>query len=93
MQNKKEYRECRPTGKTPKRSKRMTKTLGAHNEKPSHICAALAGDPDVMAKSGQILLASELAAEYGFTDIDGKVPPPPSRDPAPLSVFKPNVMT
>jgi dehydrogenase/reductase SDR family protein 1 len=55
--------------------------------------AALAGDPDVMAKSGQILLASELAAEYGFTDIDGKVPPPPSRDPAPLSVFKPNVMT
>ncbi|QOZ35923.1 SDR family NAD(P)-dependent oxidoreductase [Bradyrhizobium sp. CCBAU 53421] len=55
--------------------------------------AALAGDPDVMTKSGQILLASELASEYGFTDIDGKVPPPPSRDPAPLSVFKPSAMT
>ncbi|MBR0898271.1 SDR family NAD(P)-dependent oxidoreductase [Bradyrhizobium tropiciagri] len=54
--------------------------------------AALAADPGVMAKSGQILLASELAAEYGFTDIDGKVPPPPSRDPAPLSVFRPTVM-
>ena len=51
--------------------------------------AALAADPDVMTKSGQILLASELAAEYGFTDTDGRVPPPPSRDPAPLSVFKP----
>ena len=51
--------------------------------------AALAADPDVMEKTGQILLASELALEYGFTDIDGKVPPPPSRDPAPLSVFNP----
>jgi dehydrogenase/reductase SDR family protein 1 len=55
--------------------------------------AALAADPNVMAKSGQILLASELAAEFGFTDVDGKIPPPPSRDPAPLSVFKPSVMT
>lgn len=34
-------------------------------------------------------LVSELAVEYGFTDVDGKVPPPPSRDPTPLSVFKP----
>ena len=55
--------------------------------------AALASDPKVMGKSGQILLASELASEYGFTDVDGKVPPPPSRDSAPLSVFKPNVAT
>jgi NAD(P)-dependent dehydrogenase (short-subunit alcohol dehydrogenase family) len=53
--------------------------------------AALAADPAVMAKSGQILLASELATEYGFTDVDGKIPPPPSRDPTPLSVFKPDV--
>jgi len=42
-----------------------------------------------MNKTGQILLVSELAGEYGFTDIDGRVPPPPSRDPSPLSVFKP----
>ena len=27
----------------------------------------------------------------GFTDVDGKIPPPPSRDPTALSVFKPNV--
>ena len=51
--------------------------------------AALAADPNVIAKTGLILLASELAPEYGFTDTDGRVPPPPSRDPAPLSVFKP----
>ncbi|MBR0873228.1 SDR family NAD(P)-dependent oxidoreductase [Bradyrhizobium tropiciagri] len=50
--------------------------------------AALASDPDVMRKSGQILLVSELAQEYGFTDIDGRIPPAPSRSPEPLSVFK-----
>jgi len=44
---------------------------------------------DELRKTGQILLASELATEYGFTDVDGKIPPPPSRDPAPLAVFKP----
>jgi dehydrogenase/reductase SDR family protein 1 len=55
--------------------------------------AALAADPDVIAKTGQILLASELATEYGFTDVDGRIPPPPSRDPAPLSIFKPTVAT
>ena len=41
--------------------------------------AALAADPAIMDKSGQVLLVSELAAEYGFTDIDGRVPPPPAR--------------
>ena len=74
----------------------LAKLIAERGETPvfaGRAVAALAADPDVMAKSGQILLASELAAEYGFTDIDGKVPPPPSRDPAPLSVFKPNVMT
>lgn len=40
---------------------------------------ALAGDPEVLTKSGQLLLAAELAQEYGFTDIDGRLPPTPSR--------------
>jgi dehydrogenase/reductase SDR family member 1 len=35
--------------------------------------AALAADADVMAKSGRGLWVSDLAAEYGFSDIDGKV--------------------
>jgi dehydrogenase/reductase SDR family protein 1 len=43
-----------------------------------------------MKKTGNILLASELADEYGFTDIDGRVPPAPSRDPSPLEVFNPS---
>jgi len=38
--------------------------------------AALAGDPDVMAKSGQVLIAAALTQECGFTDIDGTVPRP-----------------
>ena len=37
---------------------------------------ALAADPDVMKKSGQVLVAAALALEYGFTDIDGKQPRP-----------------
>jgi len=74
----------------------LAKLIAERGETPvfaGRAVAALAADPGVMAKSGQILLASELAAEYGFTDVDGKVPPPPSRDPAPLSVFKPNAKT
>jgi NAD(P)-dependent dehydrogenase (short-subunit alcohol dehydrogenase family) len=36
--------------------------------------AALAADPQVMSKSGKVLVAAQLALEYGFTDIDGKQP-------------------
>ena len=70
----------------------LAKLIAERGETPQfagRAVAALAADPDVMAKTGQILLVSELAREYGFTDIDGKIPPPPSRDPAPLSVFNP----
>lgn len=70
----------------------LAKLIAERGETPQFVgraVAALAADPGVMEKTGQILLASELALEYGFTDIDGKVPPPPSRDPAPLSVFSP----
>jgi dehydrogenase/reductase SDR family member 1 len=38
--------------------------------------AALAADPSVMAKTGRVLVAAELALEYGFTDIDGRQPRP-----------------
>ena len=37
---------------------------------------ALASDANVMAKSGRVLTVGELAAEYGFTDIDGRQLPP-----------------
>ena len=38
--------------------------------------AALASDPEIMKKSGKILVAAQLAKEYGFTDIDGTQPEP-----------------
>jgi dehydrogenase/reductase SDR family protein 1 len=34
---------------------------------------ALASDPNALSKSGRNLWVSDLAREYGFTDIDGKV--------------------
>ena len=36
--------------------------------------AALAGDPNRIRWSGQVLVAAALAAGYGFTDIDGRSP-------------------
>ncbi|MBL1137804.1 MAG: SDR family NAD(P)-dependent oxidoreductase [Chloroflexi bacterium] len=38
--------------------------------------AHLAADPDIMAKTGQVLVIAQLALDYGFTDIDGKQPMP-----------------
>ncbi|MFW9908117.1 MAG: SDR family NAD(P)-dependent oxidoreductase [Candidatus Thorarchaeota archaeon] len=35
---------------------------------------ALASDPDVMKKTGKTMTTSELAREYGFTDLDGSQP-------------------
>jgi len=51
----------------------------SNSESPQFIgraVAALACDPEVMRKSGQVLVAAALAQEYGFTDIDGKQPRP-----------------
>jgi NAD(P)-dependent dehydrogenase (short-subunit alcohol dehydrogenase family) len=36
--------------------------------------AALAADPDVMARSGRVFASWTLAREYGFTDADGRRP-------------------
>jgi dehydrogenase/reductase SDR family protein 1 len=38
--------------------------------------AALAADPQVMERTGQVLVVARLAGEYGFDDIDGKRPTP-----------------
>lgn len=46
-------------------------------ESPAYLgraIVALAADPNVRAKSGQMLTAGDLAREYGFTDIDGRQP-------------------
>ena len=38
--------------------------------------AALGADPEIMQKSGRVFVVAALALEYGFTDIDGKLPRP-----------------
>jgi len=40
------------------------------------VIAALANDPNVMSRSGQVLVGAALAEEYGIRDIDGKQPKP-----------------
>ena len=39
--------------------------------------AALAGDGDVLKRSGSAVSARELADQYGFTDVDGRLPKGP----------------
>lgn len=51
----------------------------SNSESPEFVgraVAALAGDPDVMRHTGTVLVAAEVAKNYGFTDIDGKTPRP-----------------
>jgi NAD(P)-dependent dehydrogenase (short-subunit alcohol dehydrogenase family) len=50
-----------------------------NSESPQFVgraVAAIAADPDVLRRSGRVLVAAALALEYGFTDIDGKQPRP-----------------
>ena len=49
--------------------------VGSSVEFPGRVIVALAGDPDVMRRSGGTCIAAELAQEYGITDVDGHVPP------------------
>jgi NAD(P)-dependent dehydrogenase (short-subunit alcohol dehydrogenase family) len=51
----------------------------SRTESPRYIgraVVALAGDPEVASKTGQVLAVGDLAREYGFTDVDGRVIPP-----------------
>lgn len=47
----------------------------ARTESPRYLgraVAALAADPQVMRRSGQVLRVADLARDYGFTDVDGR---------------------
>jgi NAD(P)-dependent dehydrogenase (short-subunit alcohol dehydrogenase family) len=49
----------------------------SNSESPEFVgraVAALAADPQVSRHNGHVVVAAELAAEYGFTDVDGTVP-------------------
>lgn len=51
----------------------------SNSESPEFVgraVAALAYDPNVLQKTGSILVAAALAREYHFSDIDGKSPRP-----------------
>jgi NAD(P)-dependent dehydrogenase (short-subunit alcohol dehydrogenase family) len=51
----------------------------SNSESPQFIgraIVALAADPKIVERSGQVLIAASLAQEYGFTDIDGRTPRP-----------------
>ncbi len=51
----------------------------SNSESPEFIgraVAALAEDPEAMRHTGRVLVAAQLALDYGFTDIDGTVPTP-----------------
>ena len=51
----------------------------SNSESPEFIgrvVAALAADPDVMHRSGKVVVAAALAREYGVTDVDGRSPEP-----------------
>ena len=51
------------------------RSMVAFSPVPRRAIAALATDPKLMEKSGQVLIVA-LAQEYGFTDIDGTQPRP-----------------
>ena len=48
-------------------------------ESPSYLARAVRAieeDPDITDSSGQVLYVGDLARRYGFTDEDGRQPPP-----------------
>jgi NAD(P)-dependent dehydrogenase (short-subunit alcohol dehydrogenase family) len=52
---------------------------GGPKETPAYVgraVVALASDPRILEKTGQLLEAGALAHEYGFTDVNGSQPPP-----------------
>jgi NAD(P)-dependent dehydrogenase (short-subunit alcohol dehydrogenase family) len=52
---------------------------GGPRETPAYLgraIVALASDPRVIEKTGQLLEVGALAREYGFTDVNGSQPPP-----------------
>lgn len=53
----------------------ITNMTGSTVEHPGRVVAALAADPDIMKRSGATYITTELAMEYGITDVDGRIIP------------------
>lgn len=56
----------------PGMASQLNAAAGSSPEFPGRVIAALAKDPNVMARSGGTWINAELAQEYGVTDIDGR---------------------
>lgn len=59
----------------PGMAEQLKSAAGSSPEFPGRVIAALAGDPQIMARSGGTFINAELAAEYGVTDTDGTTIP------------------
>jgi hypothetical protein len=53
----------------------LNSALGVAAEFPARVIAALAADPNILAKSGGIYIAPELATKHGLADTDGRTIP------------------
>ncbi len=53
----------------------ITSMTGSTVEHPGRVIAALATDPEIMKRSGGTFITTEVAMEYGVTDIDGRIIP------------------
>ena len=56
----------------PGMASQLNSAAGSSPEFPGRVIAALAADPQVMARTGGTFIGAELALEYGITDIDGR---------------------
>tara|TARA_R110001599_G_scaffold26856_2_gene94629 strand:- start:67686 stop:68540 length:855 start_codon:yes stop_codon:yes gene_type:complete len=59
----------------PGMASQLNSAVGSSVEFPGRVIASLAADSHIMDKSGGTFIAPELAAEYGITDIDGRIIP------------------
>ena len=59
----------------PGMASQLNSAAGTSVEFPGRVIAALAADPEVLARTGGTFINAELAAEYGVTDIDGRTIP------------------
>jgi NAD(P)-dependent dehydrogenase (short-subunit alcohol dehydrogenase family) len=66
----------------------ITSMTGSSVEHPGRVIAALAADPDLMKRSGGTFITTEVAQEYGITDIDGRVIPS-ARDSRGAPIWQP----
>lgn len=59
----------------PGMASQLNSAVGSSVEFPGRVIAALAGDREIMKRSGGTFISAELAQHYGVTDVDGRTIP------------------